>query len=248
MHHRLPSRLIAGFLLACGLSNPAHAVLQGRDLNGSTDSFEAYYDTALDITWLADANYAKTSGYHASGLMNWTDANTWAASLSLTDSVHVYDNWRLPTVEPRNGMGFNYGYTYDGTTDAGYNLTSPQSEMAYMFYVTLGNSGYFTKTGAVTGCYGTNCLDNTGPFSSLQSFSYWSGTEYGNNPAYAWSFKTLSGLQTTGSKAEHFAYAWAVSPGDVAAVPEAQTYGLMLAGLGLVGWRVRRQKQFHAGG
>jgi len=36
-------------------------------------------------------------------------------------------------------------------------------------------------------------------------------------------------------------YALAVSPGDVAAVPEAQTYALMLAGLGLIGWRARRR-------
>jgi hypothetical protein len=89
VHHRLPSRLIAGLLLAAGLSNAAHAALQGRDLNGSADSFEAYYDTELDLTWLADANFAKTSGYHGSGLMNWTDANAWVAGLTFTDGVHV---------------------------------------------------------------------------------------------------------------------------------------------------------------
>jgi hypothetical protein len=37
-------------------------------------------------------------------------------------------------------------------------------------------------------------------------------------------------------------YAWAVRDGDVAAVPEPETYALMLAGLGLVGFMARRKK------
>jgi hypothetical protein len=51
------------------------------------------YDTDLNITWLRDANYAKTSGYDADGLMNWTAATTWAANLSYGG----YDDWQLPT-------------------------------------------------------------------------------------------------------------------------------------------------------
>lgn len=38
------------------------------------------YDDYLNITWLQNANYAKTSGYDADGQMNWTDATTWAAN------------------------------------------------------------------------------------------------------------------------------------------------------------------------
>jgi hypothetical protein len=33
----------------------AHAALVGRDLDGDAATFEAYYDTALNIAWLADA-------------------------------------------------------------------------------------------------------------------------------------------------------------------------------------------------
>ena len=29
------------------------------------------YDNVLDVTWLQDANYAKTSGYNAEGIMSW---------------------------------------------------------------------------------------------------------------------------------------------------------------------------------
>ncbi len=40
------------------------------------------YDDVLDVTWLQDANYAKTSGHDADGLVNWSAANSWAAGLS----------------------------------------------------------------------------------------------------------------------------------------------------------------------
>jgi hypothetical protein len=225
------------------ISGAAHATLQGRDLDGSTDSFEAYYDTVLDITWLKDANYAKTSGDNFYGFMSWDNATTWVANLSFTDGVHVYDNWRLPTVNPVNGTSFNYSYSLDGSTDWGYNITSPNSELAYMFYVNLGNPAYFTPAGAVSGCYVSSsdtCLGNTGPFANLQSDGYWSGWEYAPDTTIAGVFGMNDGSQLASSKGIG-RYVWAVSPGDVAAVPEAQTYALMLAGLGLIGWRARRR-------
>ena len=70
-------KLIAlGLLLSCGVAQSAavsgqgtwETTLQARDVdaNGVVD---AYYDTVLDITWLADANYVQTSGYDADGKM-----------------------------------------------------------------------------------------------------------------------------------------------------------------------------------
>lgn len=243
--------LIISSLFACLVTGTAHAALQGRDLNGSAGSFEAYYDTALDITWLADANYAKTSGYDADGLLNWAEANTWAANLSFTDGDHVYDNWRLPTIEPVNGVSFNFSFALNGSTDKGYNVSeqgtayagSTGSEMAHLFYNTLNNPGNYTPEGTSRGCYtnGTSntCLDNVGPFTNLQSDAYWSATGFAPNDSQAWSFFMFDGRQIDGSVA-FYRHAWAVSPGDIAAVPEAQTYVLMLAGLGLIGWRARR--------
>lgn len=236
---------VAALTLAMGLSGAAQAALQGRDLNGSAGSFEAYYDTVLNITWLADANYAQTSGYDADGKMTWAAANTWAANLSFTDGVKVYDNWRLPTVEPVNGISFNYTYMKDGSTDYGYNIISPQSEMAHLYYVTLGNPGFMTPAGVVSGCYvniTNTCLDNAGPFSNLQTGNfYWSGSVYATYQNYAWYFYFSSGIQDlnyqTGS-----VYAMAVSPGDVAAVPEADTWVMLLVGLGLVGCVTGRRR------
>ena len=60
-------------LLGCGL---AQAALVERA------SGAAYYDTVLDITWLADANYAETSGFQ-SGLLSWHESNDFIAEIKV---------------------------------------------------------------------------------------------------------------------------------------------------------------------
>jgi hypothetical protein len=94
------------------------------------------YDDVLKITWLQDANYAKTSGYDSDGRMNWSQATTWAANLVYGG----YSDWRLPTT-----VDGPYAWGYDGTTTAGYNITT--SEMGYMYYTNLANKGYYDTSG-----------------------------------------------------------------------------------------------------
>lgn len=225
--------LMAALVLTGGLSGAAQAALHDRG-----GGF--IYDDVLDVTWLQDANYAKTSGYDADGVMKWSDAKTWAAGLSFSDGIHTYDNWRLPSVNPVNSVSINYSYAADGSTDFGFNITSQNSEMAYMYYANLSNPGGNTPTGAVSGCYVQNssdCLDNFGPFSNLQAFTYWSGSEL--DTTYAFTFVMANGYQLAYNKTVN-RYAWAVRDGDVAAVPEPETYAMMLAGLGLVGFMASR--------
>ena len=59
-----------------------------------------------------------------------------------------------------------------------------------------------------------------------------------------WRFRFANGNQAVDSKSFAIS-AWAVHPGNAAAIPEPDTYAMMLAGLGLLGliaWR-RKQKQ-----
>lgn len=254
LHHKKLIPLLAGLTLNIVLAGSAQAALQGRDLNGSADSFEAYYDTELDITWLADANYAQTTGHSvnyaqnpgftATGGMNWAASKAWVAGLSFTNGVQVFDNWRLPTLTPINGVSFQYLDSSDGSTDNGYNVSAPgsvysgskASELAHLFYNTLGNPSYETLSGANSGaCSPPNyCLKNVGPFSNVQPYIYWTDLEHGAAPSRAWNFITLDGSQDSDPKSALYG-AWAVSSGDIAApVPEAQTYAMMLAGLGLL--------------
>jgi hypothetical protein len=123
------------------------------------------YDSDLNITWLADANYAQTSGYDADGLMSWTAATTWAANLVYGG----YSDWRLPTSD----------------TCLGYNCTD--SELGHLFYSELGaTSGSSILSGNAT---------ELAKFSNIQSYVYWSGTVYAPNPDFAWLFDTDDGFQ-----------------------------------------------------
>lgn len=70
------------------------------------------YDTTANITWLADMNYAYTSGYVASGVAPgsahgentiWTDGRmSWAAAKNWADNLVYggFSDWRLPTLSP----------------------------------------------------------------------------------------------------------------------------------------------------
>jgi len=172
------------------------------------------YDNVLDVTWLQDANYAKTSGHDTDGRMNWSDANAWAADLSYDGGIYgTIDDWRLVDVAPVDNTAFDYSFSYDGSTDIGYNITSTQSELAYMFYQNLGNTGYYDSTGTSTGCTGADlCLTNTGPFDNLESYVYWSAVGYAPGSNIAWAFNPFNGFQDLFDKDFEF-YAWAVRSG-----------------------------------
>lgn len=238
-------------LLMAMLGGNAAAALQGRDLDGNRGTFEAYYDTESNLTWLADANYAKTSGRHETGLMNWHEANAWAAGLSFTDGVRVYDNWRLPAVNPVNGVSFNYNQSLNGSTDRAYNVSAPGSvfaggkgsEIAYLFYNTLGNKSLCKPETSTFGCDGPQPgwgELKSGPFSNMSANLYWTGTAYAPRPGEAWNIDFNFGAQSSNLMGAGM-YAWAVTQGDVAAVPEADTWAMLLAGLGLLGLAARRR-------
>ncbi len=222
------------------------------------------YDTELHVTWLEDANYAATqftatggAQGDADGRMNWSAANAWAAGLDISRIAgESLKGWRLASNTPV-GLDWNYPYAENGSTDFGYNITSKNSELSYMYYVNLGLKGYVSPASDyqpdwgifVNGtCNGTDCSSygqkDVGPVKNLQSYIYWSGTAYAPDPAtHAWTFNTSYGYQGLDGNLDVEVYAWAVRPGDVAAVPEPEVYALLMAGLGLLGVMTRRRKQ-----
>ena len=209
--------------------------LQARYLGGSTTP-NAYYDTTLNITWLANANAAVGSAYDTyspgSGLMNWTTATTWATNLNISGVT----GWRLPKMTDPNANCNTI--TYSGGP-CGFNNPST-SEMAHMFYTTLGDKAIYDTSGNPQAGYG---LTNTGPFSNVQSYVYWSATEYAPRTSYAWHLSTDGGYQSYGIEAFSF-YAWAVHAGDAgaSAVPVPAAVWLFSSGLlGLVGMSGKRR-------
>lgn len=195
-------------------------------------------DTTLNITWLQDANLVKTScdannalwqAFDPSALpapeqsgrtksdicntwdgrLNWYEAEAWIGIMN-AQSYLGYNDWRQPVITQPDATcsladpsGQNYGFRCTG------------SELGHLFNVSLGNPNELDNS-----CFGVDrfgvdpyCLQNTGPFSNMQSFGYWSGTEYAPLPANAWSFYTSYGLQGTASKASSDLSVWPVRGG-----------------------------------
>ena len=244
-------------LVGLGFAGTTQAMLVDRG-NG------LLYDNVLDVTWLQDANYAHTSGYagaNSSGQMDWSTAMTWAADLVYGG----YSDWRLASNSPVNGSNFNYNLSYNGSTDYGPNITSPHSELAYMYHVNLGLKDYYNTAGNVQSDFGifgngtTNGVDmtsdgqtNVGLVNNLQSFVYWSNNVYAPNLDYAWGFDTHYGVQDYNYKKIQYnvqLYAWAVHPGDVSntsTVPEPSIIWLFASGLGLLSLTSRKKSDNYA--
>ena len=193
----------------------------------------AYYDDVNNLTWLADANYAMTSGFDGDGLMTWDAANAWVAGLNVAGIT----GWRLPDTIDVGNDGTTFTNVYQGV-DAGYNI-STHSEMSNTFYNVLGNIAFYDTAGIGPQLgYG---LSSTDSFSNLQSNNYWSATEYAPNTGLAWVFSMGTGVQGNSNKSSS-GYAWAVQTGDVSAVPVPAAMWLFGSGLlGLIG--VARRKK-----
>jgi|GEM_PF-909321 len=217
-------------LLSVLLSTQGHAELINR--GGGM-----IYDTILNITWMQDANYAKTSGYSRFGLMQFDEANAWANSLNFGG----YDDWRLPTLQDTGQPGCDLSYSRG--TDCGWNSQTYNentgevySELAYMFYDNLGN---LASHDPVDGDYLGGEVDwgvtDTGPFLNLQNASYWTQLEYAPEHAYtAWGFDAYDGYQGANSKGNGL-YAWAVRAGDVSVSQVPLPSALWLFGVSLLG-------------
>lgn len=209
----LPARILATlWLLPTLMLGPAAAraegipgqgtwetTLQARDLDGDGVP-DAYYDTSLNITWLARTNLA---------FLSWQDARAQVKQLQ----VFGIGGWRLPKLVDTGAPGCDVG---NQGTDCGYNVKTKKSELAHMFYVTLGNKAFCDTRGQCPqDGWG---LTNTGPFQiSLSPVTrWWSGLDYFAEALDgAWGFDLQTGQQWVFRKLAG-ANVWVVHAGDVA--------------------------------
>ncbi len=206
------------------------------------------YDSTQDLTWLSDMNHAFTSGYAAanatdsfphvetmilpSGRMGWSAANDWANGLVYGG----FDDWRLPGLNPSDtsclierDLGTGVGVMHYGPGCSG-------GELSHLLVADLGakaDESVLDSNGDTA-----EQLANLALFSNVQRGTYWSATQWAPDTRYAWYFDAGDTFQGNQAKNAPY-YALAVRTGDVAAVPEPQTLGLVLLAL-FAATRMRR--------
>ena len=233
MRQRFLSVLATGLFLLCvtGMANATLTTI-GTASYGSSN-YKLIYDADSPfgpITWLDYTNDP----------LNWQGQMAWVAGLNGSEVITYNLNpgvimnwsggWRLPATV--DGV---WEYGCDGTTTAGYNITS--SEMGHLYYTELRNIGQYATDG--TYLHPGWGLQKTGDFDNLVAAWYWSGTEYAEGasvhfgPDFAWflDMRIDVGFQNTLTKIDHGLRGLAVRPGQVVPLPGA----VWLLGSGLTG-------------
>jgi PEP-CTERM motif len=227
--------------LACALAFASSSEAALVDRGGGM-----IYDTTLNVTWLADMNFAATSGYAARGTpynslydtdaiwsdgsMGWNAALHWAADLNYGG----YDDWRLPTLDRPGGPGQPGGPGSDCIYSRCVN-----GELGHLFSVDLGNGliSIFDQSGDTE-----EQKANLALFGNIQNELLWYGNESIAYPDQAFFYAPLFGVESRRPKRD-MAHAMAVRDGDVAAaVPEPATVALIASALlGSAASRKRRR-------
>lgn len=187
--------------------------------------YQAYYDVSRDITWLADADLARTSGYDTDGKMTWDEAVSWIDFLNNSNYLGV-SAWKLPSAMNTNGIVSVNSYN------------SGDNAMNYLYGTTLGNV-YGVGGGPIV-------FNNPGPFENIQTGNYWLSTEtcgY-SSCSIARRFDFAKGYLGSGNKPDQHP-GWAIASGDLigapATIPEATTIMLFAVGLAGLSLAARRR-------
>lgn len=236
------------------ISFNAHATLTSYNPNG----VDLVYSSVSNVTWTKDGNLLgslfATQGFNtvvnaiiaASPTISNTPnyfSPTGTYTLTTSDfSSNGSTTWfgALGYVNYLNSIsygGSNQWYLpTDAYTSSGYNTlangTAKGDELLELFFHELSYDTTWWRDSP-----------KTAAFDNVQDNVYWYGTEYSNVPVDVMFFGASNGYHSYTRK-NGLWYAWAVSPGQVtAAVPEPKNLAMLLAGLGLVGATVRRNKQ-----
>jgi hypothetical protein len=181
--------------IVCCCSEANAALIPGN--NGQT-----VYDTAQNVTWLANANLPATqtfgvSGINRDGSMSWDTAQSWIAAMNAANYLGS-NHWSLPTTQlPDAGCSQR-----PESAAFGYGCTG--SQMGDIFYNELGGERGSTIELKHSAGYAL--------FNNFQPYLYWSSTPWMRVPNSAFSFSFGNGFQGTNVYVNDM-YAIPVAPG-----------------------------------
>ena len=211
MNNQLPAAFLVG-TLALALGSPVRAALIDR--GGGL-----IYDDALNVTWLQDANYAKTSGFRTArrradecGSTQWLGPGNSSTAAMTTGGCPKWSRSMAPpspTATATNGStDYAQNVSYPGRIrrSAGScgSLSELDAERAHLHVLrepgqsrSCHDERNATKrfTGIDWGVTNTSFVDglsgDTVSFENLQNHLYWSGTEVNT---LAWALWTFTGF------------------------------------------------------
>ena len=219
-------------LVGLTVSLSVNAALSIRDLDGNwSNGHEGVYDDVLDITWLADANYAKTIGSNvgfSSGLMEWHDAQNFVDNLT----IGGFENWRLPEIS----CGYNNLYGCSS-------VNNQAGELYELIINSLGNIEHVEKINPTT-FFSYSFLDafNGQEYTFIglpPAGQIWYSTPLGGSYGGHWTFTGLRNHNIVSG----WAQVWAVHDGDIGASPVPLPAGVYLFISSLVGLGILKTKK-----
>lgn len=201
-------------ILCLTLSIAAHhaqAVMQSRGMDSNGN--QLFYDSQKNITW-----YDYSDGH---GTSSYENELQWVSTLVVHVGSTQITNWRLPT---STAGASTYGY--DGSTTAGFNITS--SEMGNLYYISLGKIGAYDTSGNYRDPANWLNADYL-PFKNIMPGMYFTSTPDLRQLDVPYFFYFYSGYQFA-PNSPYGAYAIAVHDGDISSIPEPTHSVLFLAG------------------
>ncbi len=155
-------------------------------------SYKLIYEDTQNLVWL---DYVNTDS-------DWTDQALWALGLNVPGVLTYHLNpgiavdwatdscWRLPKT-----VDGPYVFGYDGTTTAGFNITTSEKWWQTCSLEFFGNKGFYTTTGQEVAFGYFWGLINTVRLMNLVAGVYWSGNESAFDTRGPWHFQFGSGCQ-----------------------------------------------------
>jgi len=253
-----PTLLAGAFLLA---SLNAQADLTNYTANGT----EIVYDSFSNVTWTKDSNMLESlyteQGYSAvvnaiiavsptiTNTPNFLDGYTGTYSLTAIDfDSDGRTTWfgALAYVNYLNSINYGGSKSWYLPTAVFY----PGSQIEeFGPYPTIGSAKGNELSELHRGLYDASTgFKDPSDYFNVEYGNYWYGTETNpsNIPAVAWAYLFNEGAEDVNliiaEKSNHL-YAWAVNPGQVSAVPEPESFAMLLAGLGVLGFATRRKQK-----
>jgi hypothetical protein len=213
--------------------------------NGYDAVVNAIISITPTVTSLPSPMYAPTGHYTLSQSDFDGDMVTWYGAVAFVNYLNSIKfggsiDWKLPTALTLGDIGC---VQVPGYSDCGYdsvvqgNGKTPGNELAELYFNELGSPPRYLNgtAGPISGMPKTEIFDHE------ENFAYATGSEVSDNGNLVYNFDARTGRQLRFLKGDAYYTVWAITTGNISAVPEPENLAMLLAGLGLLSITTQRK-------